>query len=239
MKSETLTEACTPALLYLATFRRNAATTSLSIQALQNALRTELDKVRAHCERDPRLAPLIGRSHYALVATADQVILGSSWPQRTAWSMSLLETSYFASAKGGSEFFRFVEEIKREPTEAAAEIAELLFHCMAMGFQGELRGERKELESRRQELFDKAKLSERVDKMDGAERKLAPEAYDRNSSISALKLPTASTLRIASVAIVAVIFAWAFGRVVTNFGVSSDIDEIEKINVAIETGKPL
>ncbi len=234
MRSETLSEACGPVLLYLATFRRNAATTQLSLQALQNALRSELDKVRSHCERDPRLAPLVERSFYSLVATADQVVLGSSWPQRTAWSMSLLETSYFGSAKGGSEFFRFLEEIKREPTEAAAEIAALLFHCMAMGFQGELRGERKELETRRRELFDKARLGALEDARDGAERKLTPEAYDRNSSIAGLKLPTASTLRIASVAAIAFLFAWGFGRLLTSLEVRDDVSRIHQIRTEIQ-----
>lgn len=236
MRPETLSQACAPVLMYLATFRRNAATTNLSLQALQNALRTELDRVRAHCERDPRLAPMIERSFYALVTTADQVVLGSAWPQRTAWSMSLLETSYFGSAKGGTEFFRFVEEIKRESTDAAAEIAGLLFHCMAMGFQGELRGERRELEMRRQELFDKARLGELEDARDGAERKLTPEAYDRNSSITGLKLPTASTLRIASVAVVAFLFAWGFGRLLTSFEVKSDVDRMGRIEAEIRKG---
>jgi type IV/VI secretion system ImpK/VasF family protein len=222
-----------PVLLYLATFRRNAATTSLSIQATQNALRTELDKVRANCERDPRLAPMIERAFYPLVVTADQVVLGSNWPQRTAWSMSLLETSYFSSAKGGSEFFRRVDEIKREPTDEAAEIAGLLFHCMAMGFQGELRGERRELEARRQELFDKARLGGQGS--GGGHRRLTPEAYDRNSSIMALKLPTASSMRIASVALAALLFAWAFGRLVTSLEVKSHVKEMKAINAAIQS----
>lgn len=231
MRTETLTAACTPVLLYLATFRRNAATTGLSIQAAQNALRSELDKVRSHCQRDPRLAPLIERAFYPLVSTADQIVLASNWPQRTAWSMSLLETAYFGSAKGGSDFFRIVEEIKREPTDEAAEIAELLFQCMAMGFQGELRGERRELEARRQELFDKARLSDRAGT--NSQLRLTPDAYDRNSSIVALKLPTASSLRIASVAIAALLFAWGFGRLVTSMQVNDDVKAMKSIDSAI------
>ena len=231
MRTETLTAACTPVLLSLATFRRNAATTGLSIQAAQNTLRSELDKVRAHCQRDPRLAPLIERAFYPLVAAADQVVLSSNWPQRTAWSMSLLETSYFGSAKGGSDFFRIVEEIKREPTDEAAEIAELLFQCLAMGFQGELRGERRELEARRMELFDKARLSDRAGA--GSHVKLTPDAYDRNSSIVALRLPTASSLRIASVAAAALLFAWGFGWLVTSMQVKDDVTKMQEIEAEI------
>ncbi|MEM1452971.1 MAG: DotU family type IV/VI secretion system protein [Planctomycetota bacterium] len=223
MRSETLSEACAPVLMYLATFRRNAATTGISLQALQNALRAELDKVRVHCERDPRLAPLLQRSFYALVATADQVVLGSAWPERVSWSMSLLETSYFGSASGGSTFFAFVEEIKHEPTEEAAEIAGLLFLCMAMGFQGQLRGERRELELRRQELFDKARLGASDVGHDGAERHMTPDAYGRNSSIQGVKLPTVSTLRVAAVAVVAIFASLAFGKIVTRMQIRSDV----------------
>jgi len=219
--------------MYLATFRRNAATTGLSIQALQNALRVEIDKVKAHCERDPRLAPLIQRSFNSLVATADQVVLGSAWPERAAWSMNLLETSYFGSATGGAEFFRFVEEIKHEPTDAAAEIAALLFQCMAMGFQGKLRGERRELESRRQELFDKARLGANEGVGDGSERKLTPESYDRNSSIQGAKLPTVSTLRVAAVALVALLGGWGFGKIITGMEVGEDVKTIGEIEAAI------
>lgn len=232
-RQETLTEACAPVLLYLATFRRNAATTGLSIQALQNALRVELDKVKSHCERDPRLAPMIERSFYALVATADQVVLGSAWPQRTAWSMSLLETSYFGSARGGSQFFQFIEEIKHEPTEAAAEIAALLFYCLAMGFQGELRGERRQLELRRQEMYDKARLGSGRDSADGAERKLTPAAYGRNSAIRAMRLPTVSTFRVAAVAVVAAVASWLFARYLTINKVGSDLEAIEQITAEV------
>ncbi|MEM9379937.1 MAG: DotU family type IV/VI secretion system protein [Planctomycetota bacterium] len=229
MRPETLSEACAPVLMYLATFRRNAATTGISLQALQNALRAELDKVRVHCERDPRLAPLLHRSFYALVATADQVVLGSAWPERASWSMSLLETSYFGSASGGTTFFAFVEEIKHEPTEAAAEIAGLLFLCMAMGFQGQLRGERRELELRRQELFDKARLGATDSVQDGGERRMTPDAYGRNSTIQGVKLPTVSTLRVAAVALVAIIASLAFGRIVTRIQIHDDVDAFERM----------
>lgn len=236
MRQETLPEACAPVLAHLATFRRNAATTGLTIQAVHSALRVELDRVRAHCERDPRLAPLIERSFYALVATADQVVLTSAWPQRTAWSMHfLLESTYFRQANGGSQFFRFVEEIKHEPTEAASEIAALLFHCMALGFQGELIGERRELEKRRQELFDKARLGDVGAAADGNERHLAPDAYGKNSTLQSAKLPTVNALRLVAVALVALVAAWSFGAITTSLDSSADREQLDEINGVMQT----
>ena len=143
---ETLTEACAPVFLYLTTFRRNAATSSQTIQELQSALQRELERVRTHCEQDRRLHPLYERAWYAVVAMADQAVLSSAWPQRAGWSMNLLETRYFGTSEAGARFYYLVDEILADAGETAPELAELLFHCMGLGFQGELLGERRELE---------------------------------------------------------------------------------------------
>ena len=235
MRRQTLTQACEPVLFYLATFRRNAATTGLSLQALQNALRAELDAARSACERDPRLAPLIQRAFPALVYAADQVVLTSLWPSRTQWAMCLLETSYFNTSRGGEEFFKFIEEVKRDNGEAAVEIAELMFHCMAMGFQGSLRNERLELEARRRELFDKARLGGHAQVSDGYERHLTPDAYGRNSTMPRKTLPTTSTLRLVSAGVVALGFSWALGYFVNQAEVADDIETLDEINKQLET----
>lgn len=148
MARPTLHQACSPVLLYLATFRRNSATSQLSLHQLQSTLQRELDKVRNQCAEDPVLGPRFEKVFYPLVAAADQVVLSSSWPQRVGWSMSLLETHYFGRAEGGREFYRHVERVLSDPSDEAAEQAEVLFACMALGFQGELLGERTELERR-------------------------------------------------------------------------------------------
>ncbi len=235
MRRQTLTQACEPVLYYLATFRRNAATTGLSLQALQNALRAELDAARSSCQRDSRLAPMMERAFPALVYAADQVVLTSLWPSRTQWAMSLLETSYFNTARGGEEFFRFVEEVKRESGDEAVEIAELLFHCMAMGFQGSLRNERLELEARRRELFDKARLGAAGQVSDGYERHLTPDAYGRNSAMPRKTLPTTSALRLAAAGLIALGASWALGYFVNQAEVSDDLDQLNMINKKLES----
>ena len=133
-----LAEACSTFFVYLTSFRRNAATSRLSQEGLRAALKRELERVRTRCEQDRRLHPMFERIWYALVATADQAVLGSDWPGRRGWSMSLLEMDYFQTAEGGRRFFVFVQEVLDDPSESAHELAELLFQCMALGFQGEL-----------------------------------------------------------------------------------------------------
>lgn len=202
--------ACTPLFLYLTTFRRNAETNSASVEDLRDALVAEFESVERACESDRRLKSQFERVRYALVSAVDQIVLGSNWPNRMAWSMQLLELHYYQTSEGGDRFFQFVDEVLGDPSNDAAEIAQVLFTCVALGFQGALYGDRRELERKRQQLFEKARLNT-------GDEKLAPDAYGRNSPRENAKLPTAGMLRFALVALGAILFALLAGDAVTTF----------------------
>ena len=204
-RSQSLTDACAPVLLYLTTFRRNSVSSTQTIDALQQALQREFEKVRRVCDEDARLRPLFERAFYALVAAADQVVLTSAWPNRTGWSVQLLEQHYFQSAKGGKQFFAFVDEVLADPKDGAVEVAELLFSCMALGFQGELMGEPRELERRRRQLYEKARLPGRMGE------KLTPDAYGRDVPRRMPRLPTLGILRLSLITVAAILFAFVIG----------------------------
>lgn len=224
-----LAEACAPIFLHLTAFRRNAATSPLTIQELQDSLKRYVEAVRGRCAEDPHLGPLFERILYALVTTADQVVLSSNWAQRAGWSMNLLEFHYFSSSEGGSKFYRLVDEVLNDPTDEAAELAEVLFSCMALGFQGELLGEKAELERRRRQLYEKARLPGAIGDT------LTPDAYGRNAAREAIKLPTAGILRLVLIGLAAILFAVLAGNSVTKFknrSVLSDIDsQLEELGV--------
>jgi type IV/VI secretion system ImpK/VasF family protein len=224
----TLGQACAPLFLYLTTFRRNAATSRATIKDLQVALTRELDKVRATCERDSRLQPLFERARYALVAAADQVVLSSTWSQRAGWSMNLLETQFFGRAEGGKQFYRIVEQVLADPSDEAAEIAGILFACMGLGFQGELLGERRELETRRRQLFEKARLAGALGKV------LTPDAYGRNVQRDLTRLPTVGILRMIGITLVALLFALLVGGFATSTLTADDRAKVEQIVQKIE-----
>jgi len=219
----TLNEACAPIFLFLTTFRRNAATSKTTIQELKTLLKREFDKVRQSCEREARLLPLYERARYALVATADQVVLSSAWSQRAGWSMSLLETEYFGRAEGGKQFYRDVEEVLGDPSDAGAELAVVLFTCMALGFQGELLGERRELDARRRQLYEKARLPGAMGEH------LSPDAYGHNADRSMPTLPTVGIIRMVGITVAALGFALLAGRVTTSAVTQGDRGTIEKV----------
>ncbi|MFT4543033.1 MAG: type IV/VI secretion system ImpK/VasF family protein [Planctomycetota bacterium] len=225
-EQQRLIQACAPIFLHLVTFRRNAATSQNSVSSVQAALIAEIDGVRDQCDMDRRLRPLFDRIFYGVVATADQIILSSAWTQKPAWSMKLLETHYFQTAEAGHRFYVLVDEILNDPLPEAAELAEVLFTCMALGFQGELLGERRELERRRRELFDKARLG-------GASGEaMTPDAYGRNTVREIRRLPTVGILRLVVVALGALIFS----MIASNEAVEiRDGDYLEAIEKHLET----
>ena len=224
MSSEpTLTEVCSPVFLHLVSFRRNSATSGVGLEELKASLRNDLDRARSSCAEDPRLRPLFERIWYALVVTADQIVLSSQWQHRPAWSMDLLEMHYFKSSEGGKKFYHLVSEVLNDPTEQAASLAELLFTCMALGFQGELLGERGELESRRRQLFEKARLPGKLGPV------LTPDSYERNKVGEVATLPTVGIMRLVLVALAAILFAVFAGNSATkwkNRNITSGIDDV-------------
>jgi len=210
-KPGSLHEACTPIFLFLTSFRRNSETSTLGIDELRDLLVREIERVERACESDRKLRAQFERSKYALVAAADQVILSSNWNNRASWSMQLLEQHFFQTAEAGTQFFKLVDEVLADTANDAAEVAHVYFSCMALGFQGELMDNRKELDRRRLLLFEKARLAGALGD------RLAPECYGRNSPRTVAKLPTAGIMRFVLVAIAALLFALLVGDRMTEF----------------------
>lgn len=210
---KTLPEACAPLFLFLSTFWRNSATSKATVPELKQSIKDEFERLRDTCQRDPRLEPLYERVHYALVAAADQIVLSSSWSQRAAWSTQSLEKDVFRKMEGGKRFFRLVEEVLEDSSREATEIAEVLFTCLALGFRGELIGEKRELERCRKQLYSKARLEGALGE------RLTPEAYGRNAAPRPIKLPTTNTLRLAAVCVASQVFlllVWVVSEYTSN-----------------------
>lgn len=227
--AQRLQDACASFFLFLATFRRNTKTSKMDVAELRASLGRELAKVEAGCSKDHELAPLWERIRYALVTTADQVVLSSPWASRTTWSMQLQEAEVYGTREGGQRFFQLVEQALADGSAEGPLLAQVLFHCMGLGFQGELRNDRAELGRLRQRLFEKAQLPARL------VGRLTPEAYDRNSTKTALKLPTVGIVRLVLVGIAATVFALIAGNSVTAWTNRHVNESIEQVIKDLET----
>jgi type IV/VI secretion system ImpK/VasF family protein len=229
----TLAEACNPLFLYLSTFWRNSASSRASLLEVKEQLRAQFENVQHDCASDPRLAAKYERVHYALVAAADQIVLSSSWPERTKWAVAPLEKDFFKKLEGGKRFFRLVEEVVQEPTADAAEIAECLFHCVALGFRGELIGEKRELERTRRALFEKARLAGAIGE------RLTPDAYNRNIAGKPIVLPTTNILRLVAVTVAALVFLLLSLKLTVHLQHRDVTVGAERIGEAIQAGRKL
>jgi type VI protein secretion system component VasF len=145
--------------------------------------------------------------------------------------MRLLESHYFRSFEGGSKFFKVVKEVVDDTGPDAPHLAEVLFTCMGLGFQGELMGERRELDRLRMRLFEKSRLSAAL----GGH--LTPEAYGRNSTLSAVKLPTVGILRLAAVALGTLLFALLAGDAVTTYKNHEIATQVDELVTKLEEGR--
>lgn len=223
-----LQDACASFFLFLATFRRNAKTSTKEITDLRAGLERELQKVQEACQRDAELAPVWDRLRYALATTADQVILASPWVNRAGWSMQLQEAEIYGTREGGKRFFQLVEQTVMDGSKEGPALALILFHCMGLGFQGELRNDRAKLQQLRQQLFDKAQVPSQLGDQ------LTPDAYGRNSNKSALKLPTVGIYRLVLVGLAAIMFALIAGNAVTAWTNRLINEEIESVDLEID-----
>ncbi|MCO5169791.1 MAG: DotU family type IV/VI secretion system protein [Planctomycetes bacterium] len=78
----------------------------------------------------------IGDLRYALVALADEVVLGSSWPLRAEWQGRPLQLEHFNSFAAGEEFFRRLDAVRAGADPHRVDLLSVLATCLCLGFRG-------------------------------------------------------------------------------------------------------
>ncbi|HVO95792.1 MAG TPA: type IVB secretion system protein IcmH/DotU, partial [Terriglobales bacterium] len=69
-------------------------------------------------------------ARFAVLSWVDEMILNSTWPQRSQWQHLML--AYYGTFNAGEEFFRRLEMIPSQATD----VREIYFLCLSLGFQG-------------------------------------------------------------------------------------------------------
>lgn len=72
---------------------------------------------------------------FAIVAFLDEAILSSDWPDRHAWLSRPMQLQRYDRYDAGEAFFDRLGEIRRQPHRA--EVLEVYYHCLALGFKGQ------------------------------------------------------------------------------------------------------
>lgn len=78
---------------------------------------------------------MIKDAQFALVAFVDESILSSTWSGKDAWLANPLQMELFNVFNAGDEFFERLSRL-RQRTQANAEVLEVYYHCLELGFSG-------------------------------------------------------------------------------------------------------
>lgn len=75
---------------------------------------------------------------FALAAFADEVVLTAAFPLRDEWEKFPLQLEYFGEHLAGVKFFERLEELQKN-LEAEADVVEVYYVCMLLGFKGKFK----------------------------------------------------------------------------------------------------
>lgn len=76
------------------------------------------------------------QARYAVAAFLDEMILSSSWQDKDYWSGRPLQYEFFKEHSAGVEFFNRLQAIRRT-FPANADVLEIYYLCLLLGFEGQ------------------------------------------------------------------------------------------------------
>jgi type VI secretion system protein ImpK len=195
-------------------------------------------KVKSEVERfaqeatSLRLPPdEVSAARYALCALLDDIVLNTPWGARSRWPSQRLAAVFHQDVDAGRGFFRELEAAERSP-ERHRDLLELMYACLAMGFEGVYRVNPpagRTLQQIREDLFRLlARFRSHVDRSlspnwQGASIDLVPERR---------RVP-AWTAGVAGLALVALLYA-GFSYRLSGYGddVAFDLPSAEPVRLA-------
>lgn len=92
--------------------------------------RAERDAMRVNTPRDD-----LRDAKFALVAFIDETILSSDWSQKDRWVAKPLQLELYDRYDAGEVFFDHLKRLLEQPTQHA-EVLEIYYLCMTLGFKG-------------------------------------------------------------------------------------------------------
>jgi type VI secretion system protein ImpK len=134
--SNPLVQAATPLLVLAGRLRGQIAQAdieSLRRQAIQEIRTFEERARRAGVPAEDVLA-----ARYALCTVLDEAVLNTPWGAQSNWAGHSLLVTFHREGSGGEKFFQILERVSGEPQRYLA-LLELLYVCLALGFEGKYR----------------------------------------------------------------------------------------------------
>lgn len=104
-----------------------------------NTLKSRVSELFERFERDARAAGIdnekVRSAKFALVAFLDETIISSTWAQKDEWLAEPMQIKLFDTFNAGEEFFDNLHQL-RQRSSVNADVLEVYYLCLALGFKG-------------------------------------------------------------------------------------------------------
>lgn len=124
-------------LLGLASRVRGTATQK-DVEGLRDRVVRELKSFEANASSTGLPRELVRTAHYALSATIDDLVLSTPWGGQSSWSKRSMVSTFHNEVVGGERFYEILNQLHKNPGRSA-DVLELMYICLALGFEGRLR----------------------------------------------------------------------------------------------------
>jgi type VI secretion system protein ImpK len=168
----TLLQLYTPVFALVSTLQANkdfGEPEELAVRTLQL-----LNNVKETCRKNGKNPGWVVDAQYAVVAFVDESMNRSNWHGQQAWQRYPLAARLGLDANLGEVFFQRLNDWQRSP-EPPAELLEVFYVCLALGFRGQYFTSQETLSDIRRRL-----LHDLTD-MEEPPARLSPRAYEKHA----------------------------------------------------------
>ncbi len=177
---------------------------------LHKQLATEIQRFEAAAQHEGISPETIFIARYALCTTIDEFVMSTPWGSGSIWSAQSLLSMFHKETRGGERFFQMLKKLNQDPARNI-DLLELLYVCLALGFQGRYRVSRdgiNELAELRESLY--YTIGNQREESDPG---LSPhwEGLKKSSLAKTALIPTWLTVSIVFLLLVGIFSLWRFG----------------------------
>jgi type VI secretion system protein ImpK len=108
------------------------------IEGLRQRVITELETFRGRGQAAGATPDQIRAAHYALCATIDDLMSNTPWGSNSLWASQGMVSTFHTDVKGGERFYDLLAHLRKDPNRNA-NVLELMYLCLSLGFEGRLR----------------------------------------------------------------------------------------------------
>ena len=105
---------------------------------LKNKIIQEIQQFQIAAQAEDVDPQTISSARYVMCTVLDEAVLNTPWGSNSDWSQQSLLSLFHKEVSGGERFFHLLKSLAQNPAKNRG-ILELMYLCMALGFQGRYR----------------------------------------------------------------------------------------------------